>query len=622
MTGVILVVDDVSANVKLLEAKLSNEYYDVLTAKDGYEALKQAKEHKPDLILLDVMMPGMDGFETCSRLKSDPELSHIPVVMVTALSEPSDRVQGLESGADDFVTKPINDTALFARVKSLIRIKVLIDELRLRDQSGSQMGVMNDLVPVNFDPTGSKVWLVDDDVVQSRYMKEKLDEFYKVEMFEDHRDAIERARTEDVDLVIISSMLTEIDGLRLATQLKAVERMRHVPVVMLVDEQETNLMLKALELGVNDYLIVPVDFNEMLARAKTQIRRKKYQDALKLNYQESVSMAITDGLTGLYNRHYLDTHLKNMVSSSLEKHKHMSLIIMDMDYFKPVNDTYGHDVGDEILRQLSQVIINETRSSDLVARFGGEEFVVLMPETPFKNAYDVADRIRKMVEYTPFKVSHEVGELNKTISIGLASLNLEGDTAEQLLKRADNALYEAKHGGRNQICPSSLEIGVQQSLQHGDSQPADDPVQAAPNPAETPAPEPAPPPPSAQEPAPSQAQAMPVTPPAPESASPAPPAAQEPLQSVQTGHGGDDPNTAFAPDPPAERPANGHYDFDPQLHTKANEVSAAGQGANRVGLSEAQKAALTELKKDKKQKVVEHDVSAASPIDDEPPGTF
>ncbi len=134
------VVDDVPANIKLLEAKLANEYYDV-TAKDGFEAIEQTKTKNPDLILLDVMMPGIDGFETCRRLKADPDVSHIPVVMVTALSEPSDRVAGLEAGADDFITKPINDTALFARVRSLVRIKVLIDELRLRDKSGSQLGM-------------------------------------------------------------------------------------------------------------------------------------------------------------------------------------------------------------------------------------------------------------------------------------------------------------------------------------------------------------------------------------------------------------------------------------------------------------------------------------------------
>lgn len=461
MTGLVLVVDDVPANVKLLEAKLTNEYYDVVTAKDGYEALAQAKEHKPDLILLDVMMPGMDGFETCSQMKKDPDISHIPVVMVTALSEPSDRVQGLEAGADDFITKPINDTALFARVKSLVRIKVLIDELHLRDQSGSQMGVADTAFMGEADVSGSRVMVIDDDAVHAKRMKEKLSDDYEVFVFDVHTEALDHAKREPVDLIFISTLLADIDGLRLATQFKAIEKLRHVPIVMLVDEDDQSLMLKALDLGVNDYLTVPVDYNEMLARVKTQIRRKKFQDALKSNYHESVSLAITDGLTGLYNRHYLDTHLANMVAASLEKSKPVSLLIMDMDHFKSVNDTYGHDVGDEVLKQLAKVITDSTRSADLVARFGGEEFVVLMPETPFNSAFEVAERMRGAIELTPFKVSHEVSELNKTVSIGLSTLNLNGDTPELLLKRADTSLYQAKNSGRNQVCPQDIEEAVE-----------------------------------------------------------------------------------------------------------------------------------------------------------------
>ena len=312
MTGVVLVVDDVPANVKLLEAKLSAEYYDVITANDGYKAIEQAQMHKPDLILLDVMMPGMDGFETCRQLKQDAAVAHIPVVMVTALSDPSDRVNGLEAGADDFITKPINDTALLTRVRSLIRIKMLIDELRLRDQSGGQMG-MDTLENVT-DVSGSSVMVIDDDAVQSKRLLAKLREEYEVGHVEDPAQAMDVARSKEWDLVVISSLLDDVDGLRLGMQMKALEAMRHVPVVMLVDEEDTNLMVKALDLGVNDYLTLPVDVNEMTARVKTQIRRKRFQDALKSNYKESMSLAITDGLTKLYNRHYLDTHLKNMVT--------------------------------------------------------------------------------------------------------------------------------------------------------------------------------------------------------------------------------------------------------------------------------------------------------------------
>ena len=453
MTGLILVVDDVPANVKLLEAKLTNEYYDVVTARDGYEGIEQTIKHKPDLVLLDVMMPGIDGFETCRRIKKDPEISHIPVVMVTALNEKSDRLQGLESGADDFITKPINDTALFARVRNLIRIKVLIDELRLRDQSGAQMGIMDELVSGELDVSDAEVVVIDDDIVQSKRAIDALQKEYKARAFATAEEATEHLKQHPADMVVISTLMAETDGLRLATQFKAIDSLRHVPTMMLVDEDDMALMLKALDLGVNDYLMTPLDTNEMLARVKTQLRRKRYQDALKSNYKESVSMAITDGLTKLYNRHYLDTHLNNLVESSLQNGKNMSIALMDMDHFKSVNDTYGHDVGDEILIQLSKVIVDSTRSADLVARYGGEEFVVLMPETDFQSAYDVSERIRATVEATQFKVSHDIGILNKTVSVGVATIHHGGDTPEKMLKRADNALYVCKDMGRNQVNP-------------------------------------------------------------------------------------------------------------------------------------------------------------------------
>lgn len=452
MTAQILVVDDVAANVKLLEAKLASEYYDVISAKDGFEAVSMAKEHKPDLVLLDVMMPGMDGFEACKRLKEDGDLSHIPVVMVTALSEKSDRIKGLEAGADDFITKPINDTALFARVKSLIRIKTLLDELRLRDKTSLQMGVQpaseNSFIS---DVSGAKVMLVDDDEIQAKQIVSKLNETYKVEWLRQADTALANARVGNYDAILINTLLSDTDGLRLASQIKSQEETRNVPLLVFVDEDDQTTMFKALEMGINDYLTVPVDKNEMTVRVRTQIRRKKYQEALKLQYQKSISMAVTDGLTGLYNRHYLNAHLDNMVRQAVANNKNLALMMMDMDHFKQVNDTHGHDAGDMVLKQLAQVIISAARSTDLAARFGGEEFVVLMPETDPQAALAAANRMRELVEKTPFPINTAGKTISRTISIGVASLQSDGDSADGLLKRADEALYSAKHSGRNMV---------------------------------------------------------------------------------------------------------------------------------------------------------------------------
>lgn len=458
MTAQILVVDDVPANIKLLEAKLTSEYYDVISAKDGYEALAMAKTHKPDLILLDVMMPGIDGFDTCAKMKQDAEISHIPVVMVTALSEKSDRLKGLEVGADDFLTKPINDVALFARVRSLVRIKVLLDELRLRDKTNAQMDMGGPDNSFISEVSGARVLLVDDDEVQSKQIFGKLAETFQVDMEQEPEQVLGKAKIGNYDIILLSTALTDADGLRLASQLKSQEETRNVPVLVMVDEDDSRLMLKALEMGINDYVTMPVDKNEIVARVRTQIRRKRYQDALKAQYQKSVSMAVTDGLTGLYNRHFLNTHMDNMVRQSLKNGKRLSVMIMDMDHFKSVNDTYGHDVGDRVLKQLASMIVKVSRSTDLAARFGGEEFVVLMPETDENASIVAANRLREMVEGTPFTIDDKGTTLSKTVSIGVANLHPDGDSVEGLMKRADEALYSAKHGGRNQVKIASQHV--------------------------------------------------------------------------------------------------------------------------------------------------------------------
>lgn len=571
MTGLILVVDDLLPNVKLLEAKLTSEYYDVVTAMDGHQAIEQAKKHHPDIILLDVMMPGIDGFEACRRMKADPDIAHIPVVMVTALSEPSDRVKGLEAGADDFLTKPINDTGLFARVKALIRIKVLLDELRLRDQTGTQMGVLGqDENSFTSDVSGASILVINDDIVEAKQITERLSQNYKVDLVDGPEEAQEELQEKGFDLIIVSGQMTESDPLRFTSQLRSKEETRHVPILLLVDEDDDRLLHKGLEMGVNDYLITPIDQNEMVARVKTQLRRKRYQDALKSNYKQSVSMAITDNLTKLYNRHYLDAHLQNMVTKAIERKKPLSLIIMDMDHFKHVNDTYGHDVGDEVLVQLGQLIVNCIRGADLAVRFGGEEFVVVMPETDSPECMIVAERIRSAVENTPFQVSHEIGTLNKTVSIGVSYLNIEtGDTPQELLKRADEALYAAKHGGRNRIVTQGETAGSA-----GSQQPpvqAGTPEQPAPPPPASPSSQPAA---DAASESPQAPQPQPTEPPQPTASPPPPPATSEET-TAPSPEPAASPEPAPQPAPPPPPPPSG----------AGEELTPFGQPVSPAGFS-------------------------------------
>ena len=449
MSARILVVDDIEANVRLLEAKLSAEYYQVSTASDGPTALAMAANDLPDIILLDVMMPGMDGFTVCKRLKEDPITRHIPVVLVTALDGRADRIQGLEAGASDFLTKPIDDVMLFARVRSLTRLKLVIDELRQREASGRRMGVIAGAAS-RLDGLGGRVLIVDDNERQAQRIA--------AELSIEHRPVVEsdpeKARISaggPVDLVIINAAAKGFDGLRFAASLRSSERTRHLPVLAMVDPDERQRMVKALEIGVNDILPRPIDPQELSARVKTQIQRKRYTDYLRNNLDHSLELAVTDQLTGLHNRRYMTGQLDSLVQRSVLGGDPVAALLIDIDHFKKINDTFGHDVGDEVLREFALRLASNVRAIDLPCRYGGEEFTVIMPDTQLEDAMRIAERIRMHVSGSPFRVAQGKELLTVTISIGVSATLGENDTPEALLKRADEGVYEAKASGRNAV---------------------------------------------------------------------------------------------------------------------------------------------------------------------------
>ena len=448
MTARILVVDDIPANVKLLEARLLAEYFDVLTAKDGYEALAICESQPIDLILLDIMMPGIDGFEVCERLKANVRTSHIPVVMVTALDQPSDRVRGLKAGADDFLTKPVNDLQLMSRVKSLVRLKNVSDELRLRAETAYSVG-LQDLNRADRPDEQGSVLLVDGRAGSQDRLTRSLKPIADVVAMSDPQAALFEAAERNFDLVIVNGNFDGYDPLRLCSQLRSLERTRYIPVLLIAEQGQEDLIVRALDLGVTDYLMRPVDPNELVARSLTQVRRKHYNDRLRSSVRETIELAVTDGLTGLHNRRYLDNHLKVLIERAVARGRPLSVCITDIDRFKSVNDTYGHDAGDDVLREFARRLRATVRGADLACRYGGEEFVVIMPDTPADMAAAIAERLRTSVEGQAFSLGENA--LGITASMGIASLNLQGDTPEALLKRADNALYQAKSNGRNQV---------------------------------------------------------------------------------------------------------------------------------------------------------------------------
>jgi two-component system cell cycle response regulator len=443
MTARVLVVDDIAANLRLLEVKLLNEYYQVAVAAPGPEALSIAARWMPDVVLLDVMMPGMDGYEVCRRLKAQPLTAHVPVVMVTALTDQAERVRTLDAGADDFLSKPVDDAMLFARLRALLRVKQVTDAWRLRSETARDLGFEPKAGPPA-GVAGARALIVDAEAAETEHLADVL-----------RTEGIDVAGCLDAsagwgtlmegghDVVLLSLSLETLDALRFASRLRAETATRDLPVILIGDHAQKNLVRRGFEIGANDHVLRPVDPNELRARVRNQIRRKRYQDMLRADLDRSLEMAVTDPLTGLRNRRYVRRHLEAVL-----RYAGAAVLLLDVDHFKVVNDTHCHAYGDGALREVAERVRVHLRSANVVARYGGEEFLVVMTGAMAEDGHLVAERLCQTVSSRPIMVDGV--SFPVTVSVGVAA-GMAGSSGDDLISAADSALYRAKDKGRNRV---------------------------------------------------------------------------------------------------------------------------------------------------------------------------
>lgn len=449
MAGRVLVVDGISRNRRLLEASLASEYFNVLAARNGPEALALALAERPDLVLLDAGIGDFDGVEVCRRLKAQQETAHIPVVMLTALSDQGERVRGLEAGADDFLTKPVEDVALFARVRALIRLKRMADELRLRERTIAAFGALQPLVYDDAESLGgARLLLVEDRRDEASPLAAMLSEIAgAVRLVEAVPAALDLAASEDFDIIVVSLALAEDKAVALCARLRQSELTRFTPIIVLAEPGEQHRVARALELGVNDYLLRPVDRNELAARARAQVRRKRYHDRLRHRLMTSLSLSVTDPLTGLYSRRYLHAHLDQMLARRDNEAPRAALIMIDLDRFAALNREHGFTVGDQVLRDCSLRLQRNLRGFDLACRYGGETFAILLTDVDGGIAERVALRLNAVLAGEPARPHGAKAPIPLSASIGLGVAQ-PGDDAGKLVSRAHDALVAAK-GRRN-----------------------------------------------------------------------------------------------------------------------------------------------------------------------------
>jgi len=452
MTGRILVVDDVATNRIVMKVKLASACYAVDQADCGAAALIAARETQPDLILLDMVMPDMSGLDVCRQLKSDPDTADIPVILITAMADRDSKMAGLEAGADDFLTKPVDEMTLLARVRSLLRARDTARELRRRGEPA--LGFAEAAANYDAPERPGRIALIAPGPKGAVLWKTALDDRLAGEVSILPRDAAlmgfgaDDAEAPDV-FVIAADLTHRNEGLRLLSDLRSRPGTRNAASVMILPEGDSERAAIALDLGAHDILYDSFDAQELALRIGTQLARKRQADRLRASVEVGLEMAVTDSLTGLHNRRYAMFQLDRMIA---QPGRGVAVMLLDIDHFKRVNDTHGHPVGDRVLNLVARRLRAQLRGSDLIARIGGEEFLVALADSDRAAALDCAERLRAVIGEQRFAVGGETTPLNVTVSVGLAlSTPGSGETAQSLIDRADAALYGAKSHGRDQV---------------------------------------------------------------------------------------------------------------------------------------------------------------------------
>ena len=450
----ILIADDSPVALASLTQMLSSDHYHTIQATDGEEALDKAFSELPDLILLDVMMPGINGFEAARKLKEDSRTNHVPIILVTALDDPESKHTGMEAGAEEYLAKPVRRQELLARVKSMITLKQYRDQLAIRDHSQRSLIVKGDEEesPEEAEQKLPVVLLVEDNEGDARLVRHILEEFpLRLERVSRGKDAMQIAQSGEADLMLLDILLPDMSGFEVCQQVKNSYKGQDIPIVVLTCLDDLDSKLKCIELRTDDYLVKPIVARELQARVRILLEKKRQLDKLRSHYQAAMDSAVIDWLTGLYNHGYFKKFLDLEIKKSLRQKYPISLIMLDVDNFKTYNDSHGHSVGNILLQELAQIIRKSVREVDLVARYGGDEFAVVLPYADIQGAYQVAQRIDQDVRTHRFSNITFDREPQMTVSMGLAWYPKDAVHMDELVHSADQRLYGAKQKGKNQI---------------------------------------------------------------------------------------------------------------------------------------------------------------------------
>ncbi len=452
MPGRVLIIDPIATNRILLKVRLAASNYRVLQASALSEGVSLAGSAMPDLIVIDHNLIAADVTALGDLTDAHP----CPIVVLTPPEGLVARAQMLAAGAADCLQKPINDALLLARLRSLMRFETTRRETGLRDDTSRALGLAED--GVGFAPQ-SHVSVVTATPAQSqnwaRQLRRETSAQVSAHSLDDVLDFGEGDAVPDLFLLALSDDEEPLN-LQAITELRSRAATRSAAIIAVTPQDAPVTAAMALDLGADDVTSCPFDAAEVGLRITTQLRHKHRADHLRATVQHGLQAAVTDPLTGLSNRRYALAHLKQIAERAAAEGAPYAVMILDIDRFKLVNDSYGHAAGDRVLRALSSCLSDNLRSVDMVARLGGEEFVIALPDTGEAEARIVAERLRQLVCDMPVVIDAKT-TLRVSVSIGLTIALPEATDCTDptdLLEQADTALYGAKDNGRNQVIMS------------------------------------------------------------------------------------------------------------------------------------------------------------------------
>jgi two-component system, cell cycle response regulator len=447
----ILIVDDEPLNLKLLQAHLVQSKYEVHCARSGSEALEKAAQVSPDLILLDVMMPGMDGYEVTRKLKEDPQSRDIPIILITALGGQDDKLKGLEAGADEFLNKPVQKIELLARIRSLILYKQLREQFTLRSQvetllqypsagwdSGERSSAPQRVLVVEDDPNEAKL--------VSRHLKGMP---LEIEMVASGEEALRLLEEKEMDLVLLDILLPGMDGFEVCRRLKARDRTRPTQVLLMTCFSDLECKTKGFESGADDLLAKPINGYELEIRLNTLLKKKTYLDKLHHLREASFSEGITDPVTGLYNRAYLRHFLSLEVKRSLRQKYPLALLVGAIIDFHQILYSRGPKGGDQVLREVGRLLQENFREVDLPAHFGEEVFAVVLPYTDGAGASKGAERLKNNIQSRSFLPDSSRPPVRINLRIGIVVYSAPIGGVDEFIQLAEEALYQARKEGKS-----------------------------------------------------------------------------------------------------------------------------------------------------------------------------